>query len=611
MKTKKLLVTALFIAIIMSSLSIAQTPEGIWRMAPQAGAFGVGPAQGDVSFFSNTGDDVVTRACFFDDRYVFNADGSFTNELGTETWIELWQGGSDACGAPVAPHDGSNPAQWSYNATAGTVTLTGVGAYLGIPKAVNGMELTSPGAAPASVTYLVTVINDNTMTLDIDVSSDGSLWWRFILNKVTNSTPEGTWRMAPQAAAFGVGPAQGDISFFSNSLEDVTTRACFFDDRYVFNADGSFQNELGADTWIEPWQLAGTEACLAPIAPHNGSNPAQWSFDANAGTVTLTGVGAYLGIPKAVNGMELTSPGAAPASVTYLVTQIDENTMTLDIDVSSDGSLWWRFIMNKVSTATPDGTWKMAPQAGAFGVGPAQGDVSFFSNSIEDVTTRACFFDDEYVFNSDGSFTNLVGSETWIEAWQGGSDACGAPVAPHDGSNPAQWSYNANASTITLAGVGAYLGIPKAVNGSELASPNDAPASVTYLVSQISDTKMTLDIDVSSDGSLWWRFIMEKQSTTDVEENNGAIPTAYSLDQNYPNPFNPTTIIKFSIPKPSNVKLTIYNLLGQEVTTLLNDFVNAGSYEFNFDASNLSSGTYFYSMTAGSYHSVKKMLLIK
>ncbi len=98
---------------------------------------------------------------------------------------------------------------------------------------------------------------------------------------------------------------------------------------------------------------------------------------------------------------------------------------------------------------------------------------------------------------------------------------------------------------------------------------------------------------------------------TDVEEVSTAIPTEFSLGQNYPNPFNPTTKINFNIPEPSSVKLTIYNMLGQEVYTLLNDFMNAGSYEFNFDASNLTSGTYFYSITAGNFHSVKKMLLIK
>jgi len=85
-----------------------------------------------------------------------------------------------------------------------------------------------------------------------------------------------------------------------------------------------------------------------------------------------------------------------------------------------------------------EGTWKMAPEAGALMVGPAANDGSWWSNSEEDVTIRACYFDDKYIFNADGSFNNVLDGETWLEAWQGvESDQCGAPVAPHDGSNAA------------------------------------------------------------------------------------------------------------------------------------------------------------------------------
>jgi hypothetical protein len=85
------------------------------------------------------------------------------------------------------------------------------------------------------------------------------------------------------------------------------------------------------------------------------------------------------------------------------------------------------------------GTWKMAPEAGALMVGPSPNDGSWWSNSEEDVVTRACYFDDEYVFNADGSFNNVQGAETWLETWQGVAEGCGTPVAPHDGSNAATW----------------------------------------------------------------------------------------------------------------------------------------------------------------------------
>ncbi len=89
------------------------------------------------------------------------------------------------------------------------------------------------------------------------------------------------------------------------------------------------------------------------------------------------------------------------------------------------------------------------------------------------------------------------------------------------------------------------------------------------------------------------------------------IPNYYSLSQNYPNPFNPSTSIKFTMPKGDNVKLVIFDMLGREVKTLVNEFRNQGVYEVNFDASSLSSGAYFYRLEAGEFTQTKKMLLVK
>lgn len=88
-------------------------------------------------------------------------------------------------------------------------------------------------------------------------------------------------------------------------------------------------------------------------------------------------------------------------------------------------------------------------------------------------------------------------------------------------------------------------------------------------------------------------------------------PVTYSLSQNYPNPFNPSTIIKFTIQNPGLVTLRIYNILGQQVATLVNEQMKTGSYSYTFDGSRLSSGVYFYNINAGSFISTKKMLLLK
>jgi hypothetical protein len=88
-------------------------------------------------------------------------------------------------------------------------------------------------------------------------------------------------------------------------------------------------------------------------------------------------------------------------------------------------------------------------------------------------------------------------------------------------------------------------------------------------------------------------------------------PAQYSLDQNYPNPFNPSTMIKYSIAKDGFVNVSIFNLLGEKVATLVNDNMKAGSYDVNFNASQLSSGIYFYSIESGEFKAVRKMILMK
>ncbi|MEJ2615268.1 MAG: T9SS type A sorting domain-containing protein [Ignavibacteriaceae bacterium] len=86
---------------------------------------------------------------------------------------------------------------------------------------------------------------------------------------------------------------------------------------------------------------------------------------------------------------------------------------------------------------------------------------------------------------------------------------------------------------------------------------------------------------------------------------------SFKLEQNYPNPFNPTTSIKYSIASRQFVELKIFNVLGQEIQTLINEEKSAGSYQIEFNAADLSSGVYFYRIHAGSFNQVRKMLLIK
>lgn len=115
---------------------------------------------------------------------------------------------------------------------------------------------------------------------------------------------------------------------------------------------------------------------------------------------------------------------------------------------------------------------------------------------------------------------------------------------------------------------------------------------------------------VSRDGRIKF-FCGGPNTVIGINGNSNSIPKSFSLYQNYPNPFNPVTQIKFDVPKVSNVKLTIFDILGREVAVLVNGEMKAGVYNADWNASGFASGVYFYEIKAGDYRDVKKMMLVK
>jgi hypothetical protein len=104
---------------------------------------------------------------------------------------------------------------------------------------------------------------------------------------------------------------------------------------------------------------------------------------------------------------------------------------------------------------------------------------------------------------------------------------------------------------------------------------------------------------------------MHASFTTAIVENQLSTPKDFSLSQNYPNPFNPTAIIQFTVPKQEHVTLIVYNLIGQQVTTLVNDEISAGTHKTTFNAGSLASGIYIYRLIGNSVNITKKMILMK
>jgi len=168
---------------------------------------------------------------------------------------------------------------------------------------------------------------------------------------VSSAQVEGTWKLSQQAGALAVGPNQGDGPWWSNSSGDLTTRACLFDDSITFDASGNMMHYMDGSTWLEPWQGVASEQCGTPVAPHDGSGTFTYTYANNQ--LTVIGTGAHIGLPKAINGGEISDPANAAQSIVYDISFGANGEMIADIQSAGGGSGWWRFIYSKTSAAPP------------------------------------------------------------------------------------------------------------------------------------------------------------------------------------------------------------------------------------------------------------------
>jgi hypothetical protein len=134
--------------------------------------------------------------------------------------------------------------------------------------------------------------------------------------------------------------------------------------------------------------------------------------------------------------------------------------------------------------------------------------------------------------------------------------------------------------------------------------------SNNIIVSTVGESFIGKSSNTINQNQIGFWYAYQQTTITDVEDEE-IIPTVFKLEQNYPNPFNPSTKIKFAVPEKSNVLIKVYDILGSEVTTLVNKEMDAGWYENNFNAAGLSSGIYLFRMEAGSYMNTKKMILLR
>ena len=159
-----------------------------------------------------------------------------------------------------------------------------------------------------------------------------------------------------------------------------------------------------------------------------------------------------------------------------------------------------------------EGTWVLFHDAGALKVGPAAGSGEWFTSNLAQVTERDCLFDDQYIFNADGSFSNVLGDATWLEKDlnEVAEEGCGTPQAPFDGTAEATWEHDKEANTVTINGVGAFLGLAKAINGAEIKAADDPASSITYEIVSISEDKNTLTLQIAVAAPGYWTFVFAR-----------------------------------------------------------------------------------------------------
>ena len=164
---------------------------------------------------------------------------------------------------------------------------------------------------------------------------------------------------------------------------------------------------------------------------------------------------------------------------------------------------------------------------------------------------------------------------------------------------------------ITLSGTTSKVGGELVdSNGNVVASIN-ATNSNPFILTAPSNAKYLINAGYKNPSRRWDSTSVDLTVSSVGSNTTDKFISTFQLYQNYPNPFNPSTTIKFSVPKSEKVTLKIYNLLGQEVATLVSDNLNAGDYTYSWNAESLAGGVYIYKVQAGSFLQVRKMVFLK
>ncbi len=192
----------------------------------------------------------------------------------------------------------------------------------------------------------------------------------------------------------------------------------------------------------------------------------------------------------------------------------------------------------------------------------------------------------------------------WMKKWPGleYADNLDIKISTTNNSTPASFSYVV--ANLVLPAVNDTTWIRKAYRLGNVPGLTDGANIYIGFREWVTD-------NINDGDVIGLDLISLVSNTTGIHQNGSEVPASYNLSQNYPNPFNPSTKIDFNLPKSGNVKLAVYDMIGNEVAVITNGQLAAGNYTAEFNATKLASGVYFYKLITGEFTSTKRMILVK
>jgi len=448
----------------------------VWKLSRNIGdeeyPLVVGPVNSDEIWWAfGLNDPIGSRPCIMEEEYIFAADGTYTYDSKGLVFADFGVWNEDSAGQCVDDSDpammtgvngddlsawGSGTFTFDFDPSAGTLTVNGLGAHVGLPKVGTDAEYGTP---QNSVTYQVLSLDTDgpvdKMILQTSIP-DGN--WRFALVSYDNPADEPDLPGAPPTTSFGFSIEGSTVSFDNTTLNGESYSWDF--------GDGNMSSEES------PTHTYGMDGSYNVVLTATNSN----------GSSTST---ANIVISNSVFSADAFHGGATK-------------------------------------------TWKLKPVAAALGVGPGIGSSEWFATSEDDFDVRACTFDDTYTFGVDGSFEYNTNGDLWAEPYMGvDPSACiSEDMLPADAAAWGSGSHTfeviegtgGDPSFITVTGTGAFIALPKAINGGEYAAgPPDTDGSITYQVlSYINEGDsetlvLTIDISEGETGTAYWTYILESE----------------------------------------------------------------------------------------------------